>query len=683
MKPTLICSVICLWASVLSQTLTSAEAIQIKIERKHPFLMGDASLYQRATSRAQKYSWASEAYRSIITKADLLLDKKIKVPDSHGQWAFHYICKICSVRLKFNQGKHECPHCKKVYTGWPYDEVRAMKRHNKIIREHLIHLALAYQMTQSEKYAKPAVNILMTYAKKYPDWPRHTRDDKDALGGAKLCAQTLDESSVMINLAWAYDLLYPSDFFDANKKSKVEQRLLRPGIEILQTFKADYHNWQTWHNSGLLALGFVLKDKKLIEQVLNDPKHGVYNQLNHSIFEDGFWYEGSGGYHFYALNALEYTARMCYYAGLNLYQSSRIGKMYFAPLDYAAENSFIPAIGDSSPVNLKSMSMRYALAYERLKSPDLLKVAKIHPHTDQLLWGPESLPEFNGGAQESKNFYRHGVVVMKKPSANGQHYVHFDYNTTDMGHGHADKLAVVYQAFGTVLGDEAGRVSYTSPLYKSWYRQTAAHNTVVLNGVSSHYKARGKLLEFKKSDKYILARAMTRNAYKEATLIRGLVLTGNYLLDVFEVISKKKQQMDWIWHGRGELTFQEAVKLKPGGLSERGAYAHVNNPRHFETDNQWQALFEDTKGNLHVTMSGSKETRIIIGNALNGYPPQRHPMLIARREGAHSIYVTLLEAYLKKPKAELKKIREGEGELNISVELNGEIQEHVVKVGLD
>ena len=112
-----------------------------------------------------------------------------------------------------------------IFTGDPYDAVVIGQQHQRIANAAR-DLGLAYQFTGESKYARQAAAILLDYAGKYASYPRHTTTGKDAVGGGKVLAQTLDESVWLIPLAWGYDLVW--DRLAPEERSRIETGVLPP-----------------------------------------------------------------------------------------------------------------------------------------------------------------------------------------------------------------------------------------------------------------------------------------------------------------------------------------------------------------------------------------------------------------------------------------------------------------------
>jgi hypothetical protein len=142
----------------------------------------------------------------------------------------------------------------------------------------------------------------------------------------------------------------------------------------------------------------------------------------------------------------------------------------------------------------------------------------------------------------------------------------FVYGPHHAGHQHPDLLSFVWQVNGqTALLDTAHYgTNYNPALHGAWDKQTVAHNTVLMDGVSqrpqgdSDYEwmthifadvPRGELLAFHTSGVLKAVAAQTTNAYDApATLRRALLMTPEYVLDQFVCAGAEEHRWDYALH---------------------------------------------------------------------------------------------------------------------------------------
>ncbi len=629
------------------QTLEIAAAVPLPA-REHPFLFGGAGVFEQAEARAKKFEWAAEQLKNILRHADAALEVELVIPEESGQWSHHYVCKKCGARLSEKDGKHVCTRCGEVYTGWPYDQVMiANKHHRNWSRMH--QLALGYAFTGNEKYAEAALKILLGYAEKYPEWDYHDVRGGQARSGGRIFAQTLDESTAIINVAWAYDMIYNSPAITAEDRDIIENRFLREVVRTIQRHDAGISNWQSWHNAGMAAVGFCLQDDEIASHAING-RSGLRFQLANSILDDGFWYEGTAAYHFYALSALFRTAEIAHFAGIDFYDDQRFKSLFDAPLLYTFPDLKFPAVNDSDVFSLTGQAAMYELAYTRFAEPAYLSVAQYGNRNslNALLWGLDELPAAPVAALASRNFTGIGAAVLRQGVGNDQLYLHLDYGPHGGGHGHPDKLAFILYGLGQQLAPDAGRLAYAAPMQASWYRQTIAHNTICVDGTSQ--KATEGVLELMHSvDGFAVAAAQCDTAYSGVMLRRTMTLTDSYVIDIFSAQSDADHVYDLAYHNFGTLKPGLETVSRGEALAEDNGYQHIRDIKQARTDDGWFADFVVTGGTVRVNVLGSEDTELFFGMGMTDNPPADCPMLIARRSGLETTFTSVIEIAREEP----------------------------------
>ena len=96
-----------------------------------------------------------EAVARVIIAAGGQLGRPVDFPPRGGQHNQWYQCDKCQIGLKtVDPTHHQCPRCKTVYSGEPYDDVLFARIHNRNLRA-MSNAAWAYAVTGDEKYASP------------------------------------------------------------------------------------------------------------------------------------------------------------------------------------------------------------------------------------------------------------------------------------------------------------------------------------------------------------------------------------------------------------------------------------------------------------------------------------------------------------------------------------------------
>jgi len=613
-------------------------------ESDPPLLFASAQEIERAKRRAQKYDWARKQLESIISGGEKALALEVKVPDEGGQWGHHYVCKNCGVGLKTESPtRHVCPRCGKMYTGWPYDQVYVARLHHRLTRA-IYDLGLAYAFTGEASYAEKAREILLAYGDKYRSFPLHNVRGEESRSAGRLYAQTLDESVDIIRVAWGYDLVYDSGVFTAEDRQIIEDGYLRAVAEVIRRNDAGKSNWQSWHNAGLAAIGFCLRDEELASLAINGV-HGLRYQLQVSVLPDGFWYEGTAAYHFYALDALRWTVEAAYHSGIDLYDDPAYKSLHDAPLLYVFPNLTFPAVNDSDVFSLAGRHSLYELAHARLSDDRYLSVAERgnRGSLEAFLWGADELPPAPLVELPSKDFAGLGAAVLRAGAGEDQVYLHLDYGAHGGGHGHPDKLTMILYALDRELAPDAGRLAYGAPLHRSWYRQTVAHNTVCVDA-RSQQAAEGRLTLFHDGEAVKIVRAECDTAYAGVMLRRTIALADGYLLDVFEVSSDEEHTYDWLYHNIGELSPGPPTRLVDGLLGEEHGYQHISDLTVAEGGDAWHADFAvPDVGGVRLTTLGESGTEVYFGTGFLGRKVEPCPMVAVRRRCTATRYISTVE----------------------------------------
>jgi len=601
-------------------------------------------------------------YDGIIAAAEQALASKVAVPDKGGQWTHYYNCPKHGVRLQLESPtRHVCPVAGEVFRGWPYDDVAISFAHHKYTAD-LESLGLAYALTGEPRYAERAREILLAYADKYPRYQLHDTKGAQGASSGRRFAQTLDEAVDLVRVAWAYDLIY--DALAADDRERIEKQFLRPSVEVILGNRAGRSNWQSWHNAAVAAVGLCIGDEEMIRIALNDPQNGFRYQLNESLLADGSWYEGAPSYQFYALAALVYTSEAAYRAGIDLYDA-RYKSLFDAPLELAYPDLTLPALNDSERSPLAAQERLYEVAYKRFGVERFAAVLACGKRTtrEALLWGAETLPNDAELRLRSVNLAGLGCAVLRDSAGAADRYLLLDYGPHGGWHGHPDKLQIVLYGLGQELAPDAGRLAYSVPTHHTWYKQTLAHNTVVVDQ-KSQQPTEGKLALFHVEPGFQAARAIATDAYPRVTLDRTVIMLPRYILDVFRAHPQAaagtagvEHTYDWVYHNNGRLRVDQTAADLPQALGRDNGYEHLERLRRVEVSGAWRAVWQVDGGQARLTAGdgcGPCELFIAEAPAQPGRPqsgPKRMPLLICRRRGEGAVFVSAIELARAQPGA--------------------------------
>lgn len=623
-----------------------------------PKLLLDSRDVDRIRKTAASEPWAKAIADGLVQYANQWPAQHVReyglakweVPKEGAGWSHDYVCPVHGVRLRQTAGKNICPVDGKDYHGWPVDNVVYMQR-NDDNAEAARNLGLAYQLTGKPEYVEKARQIFSAYADIYLKLPLHNNQNKlgDPRGG-RVMSQTLSEAKWLVPLAFGYDLV--RDAMPPGERERFESQVLRPAAEVIKGYDAGKSNWQSWHNAALLAVGLLTGDQPLVHLAVDGPG-GFDFQLRESITPDGPWFEGSWGYHFFALDPLLLTAEMTRHNGIKVAHEAALKRMFDAPIYCVFPDGTLPNFNDSGLTKLTGEARWYEIGYELFHDSRFLFVLRSAEHQakprelEGLLWGAPSLPIAKQVELSSELLPAAGVATLRVKESD--YTVAVKFGPHGGGHGHFDKLTFISYANGTHLATDPGTQAYGAKSHNTWDKMTVAHNTIA---VDEHAQAQstGKLLEWNPGPDATEIRLSAGPVYPNVEIERTMVLTRDYLLDIADVRSTDgtSHKFDWFYHNAGSLT--TPLPLLPfAGLPQANGYQHLVQTRSAVTGDGWDAAFEQPGSNLRLEMLAAPDTRVVSGEGLGPDLRVPVPFVMVRREGTSARFAALYVPYVDAP----------------------------------
>lgn len=598
-------------------------------ESAHPcvFLSQEDVTAMRAKAATQE--WARAIKERILNEAAELAAEPLDIPHEGGQWVHWYTCAQDGNTLRAESPtRHVCTVCGKVYSGPPYDQVYVTKRHGHWLGG-IRTLGLAYAFDPVPAYAERIRAILLEYASFYESLPLHDVNNKPGKG-ARLLAQTLDESVLLCHVILGYDLVYDAPCFSPADHGAIRDGLLLPAVKTIRANPRAISNWQSWHNAAVGCIGFLLRDQGLADWAING-EFGFLYQMRESLMPSGMWFEECPTYHFYALNAHVSLMEAALRSGVNLYNLPVVKGMFDAPVRQLLPDLTFAPFQDSDRVSISGQRDFYEVAYARYHDPNYLRTIDERSGDWALMWGEETLPPIPEEAAPavSSNAPGEGLAILRD-SAN-KNVLFLDYGPGRSGHVQPGKLGIVLYAFGDLRFPDPGRIHYGNPMHKEWFRQTLAHNTVLVNQTSQKV-THGELEAFAAGPGYGLCRAACDSAYKDdpVTMDRCVAMADDTIIDVFQCSAKKDAIFDLPLHFAGSFVNPPNADPVPP-LATGNGYQHLKEVRKCKEPLR---AFEIDAGNgntISVRLFGDEESFIA-----EGYGEQMKtlwPMVIRRASG--------------------------------------------------
>ena len=616
----------------------------------HPRLLLNADGVTQLKSRVAELDWAKRWWRDQLREVDAGLAQPIELPPRGGNWYHWYVCPDDGTPLKIGhqldtwQWEHTCSLCGKTWSGGTPDNPSRDFDGCQIREAHFDYAnavrgcGLAWQVTGDKRYLDRSRQILLAYAGKYLDYPLHKNHGGSGIGGGRVASQTLTEASWLVPIVQGADLVW-ADLSETDRETIANGLFLPAARDVILPHRLGIHNIQCWKNSAVGLVGFLLGDEKLIWEAIDEPQRGYRAQMEQGVTPDGSWYEGAWGYHFYTLRGtwpLTEAARNC---GVDLY-GLPIQAMFDAPIRLMSPTGVLPAFNDSSQVSVSGQAWLYELAYARFQNPSYLPLLAGHTRGEMaVLYGARELSRaVDLPMQRSADYRDAGYAILTRSRGREATWLCLDYGPHGGGHGHPDKLGFVLFARGAELAVDPGTARYGTPLQRSWFRTTIAHNTLTV-GESSQKSATGHRLAFGSDSgtDYLIADA--GDATGGHSFTRGVALLDDDTVVIVDVVDgAESTTLDVAYHQRG------AWGDLPAGAAwrppEKPGYLHLAKATTRTTrDLARLPLAHPAAPKCEIVVAGGPALEIITATGIGRGLGDPVPTVIFRRVAVRSVLV--------------------------------------------
>ena len=413
-----------------------------------------------------------------------------------------------------------------------------------------------------------------------------------------------------------------------------------------------HNNWNLFQADFIVKIALVLQDNQAyadgkgkqyyLDYIVN--QNSIRQWSMNKLIDFGFdansktWYE-SPGYSTTVLSSIcDFANMLDEKAGIDLFKQRPILKEAVkTSAEYLFPNRMIAGFGDTHPGYLNTGGIDQVLKYAtRHKNKNLISEMNLLKNAV----APQA-PISEIEAYTSTLFYAPNVSwIAMRSGMDKQHDLMASVNASLGNHQHANGISLELYGKGYVLGPDAGigRTLYSGLDYLEYYSQMPAHNTVVVDGVSSYpvmmsqhafkvvasypevskeQPASKKLSEKKLSiqkdselkDKITYATVSfiepeTQALQQRTTAIVKTSAKGGYYIDVFR--SKKKEggdkTHDYFYHNLGQkmkvmdATSGQPLDMKPTEeLAFAGghlyAYSYIYDKKSAEMQNSVKTQF--------------------------------------------------------------------------------------------
>jgi heparinase II/III-like protein len=518
---------------------------------------------------------------SIAADLDIVMSRELYVPREKALLSrAGGRCDDDGTQLDFDPyspDEHRCPKCGRVYTGelhhrwWVY-------WYQLWLAERGVNAALLHLLRGDAKHGAFARDVALRYCELYAGYPN--RDN--VLGPTRLFFSTYLESIWLVQLCVMADLLETAG--DRATADAVRDRIARPSAALIAQYDEGMSNRQVWNNAALMAAALLLGDRARAEGVVR-AESGVETQLAHGLLDDGTWYEGEN-YHLFAHRGLWYCVVLAETAGIEIDPKlkSRFEEGFAAPFATALPDCTLPSRKDSQyAISLRqprfaelcelglarSDDERLAEVLAELYSGAVPRgdtnrgrstadVERNLPGTNltradlgwrSLLHARATLPALERVAPKSAHLTGQGISVFRRDR--GDVYVALDWGQSGGGHGHPDRLNVLFMQGATRWLDDLGTGSYAdSSLH--WYRSTLAHNAPLING-RSQARVDGALIAHDERGGVGWTFAEANGLAPGVRVTRALIVTPDYFVDEIRWSAETSVRFELPIHFDGEF----------------------------------------------------------------------------------------------------------------------------------
>lgn len=480
---------------------------------------------------------------------------------------------------------------------------------------------MLYQLTGESKYSDFAASILSDYADLYPSLSLHPQVNPEA--PSRLFWQGLNEAMWLVYAIQGYDAI--QDDLSAEQRAKIESQLFRPMADFLsegspQTFNR-IHNHGTWAAAAVGMTGYALDERDYVEKALygldKSGEAGFIKQVDELFSPDGYYAEGPY-YQRFALMPFVLFAQAIERRDPDLrifeHRGGVLRKAITATIQQSYGGRFFPINDAIREKGLNTAELRYAvaIAYDLTGDVSLLSIAQKQKSIVPTPEGKRLSDAIAAG--KSKPFAyktlelrdgpagdRGALITLRSGSEADAAAVVFKATSQGLGHGHFDRLGLLYYDNGDEVVADYGAARFLNvepkdggrylPENTSWAKQTVAHNTLVVDQ-SSQFDGdwqRGEsltptILAFDDTPGASYAAAEISTAYAGVTYQRVVAMVdndrgGSYVIDVVRGSSDTPHTYDLPVHFKGQLIetslpFKYAVaQLVPLGI--RAGYQHL------------------------------------------------------------------------------------------------------------
>jgi len=471
----------------------------------------------------------------------------------------------------------------------------------------------------------------------------------------------------------AYDIMF--DHFSAAERARLDKFFTRMARAVLKNdiywienaIGGGINNHLAWHKMMLGCLGVFYDREDLVEYALHGPR-GLLSLLDEGMVDDGLWCESSLNYHFTAIVPMIYLAEALRNTGHaeDLYKITtpagrNIRQAYDSMFGVLFPDGSVPPIGDAYARRIKlADEFTYVHAHKAYRDPRYAWLLKNADHKrPELLFIGIDTKDAKSPQITSRLYRDHGYAFLRDRADDDYWnsdgwcaFLTFDKNGV---HCNQDKLSLMLFGCGKLLiPDIEAKATvphaFSAKVQRQLNRSALSQNTVMIDNRDQRgIGEKLRLVQFSDTpeEKSVTAADFKGLLYEGVKQSRTVIVTSEYVLDVFQIAAQTRHDIKWIIHTIGTPDSQRSsVELKPGDTKMPSPGSWLRDYRTATIDRPIRLEWSEDSVNFAMTMAGAPKTKLITC----GYPTTDEsdcpttPMVLIERRAAATVYAAVYQA---------------------------------------
>ncbi|MHB1356386.1 MAG: heparinase II/III domain-containing protein [Anaerolineae bacterium] len=507
--------------------------------------------------------------------------------------------------------------------------------------------AIHYVMTGTESSLESARRVLAHFANTY----RFEIDHYDV---------GMDYAGWGLSLLYAYDLLY--DQLSVAERSALDHFFTSWELAIEHNDRewtrygwgGAYNNHYAWHKQAIANYGLFYNRPDLVEYCFDSPM-GLRTILDHSLVDDGLWFESSTHYNFTAGHALIVLARCMRNSGwpedlfaVRYGPNKGLRPLYDAALGLLFPDAIMPNVGDCYGHRAVLPVMQYEYAYAVYGDPRYAWVLAQHNREGKGLspitglfvageLGPVLEPRI-----ATRSWNEHGYALLTQYGPKGYFgdasaACFFNYGYSGV-HNNSDRFSLeLYAAGQRWLVDAESSAkghSFSANVQRELNRSTLCHNLVSVDAHDQKEIAHPlKVVAFAPDVPRIVV-GDDGELYAGVSQTRNLELLPTELRDYYVLWSDDLHQFDYQIHFNPGVELELDLPWQPAQLLGAGVeYTWVRDAVQAALESREVIFTARQNGRtLKVILEVPANATLIRGNLprTQDFQPPHNPFIIVR-----------------------------------------------------